>query len=243
MRRFGLLGQTLKHSFSKAYFTEKFRREGRTDHVYENFELDTVRAFPALLERYPDLAGLNVTIPYKREILPYLHSLDPAAEAIGACNTIRFRDGRLGGFNTDFTGFRDSLRPLLGPSHTQALVLGTGGASAAIRYALGALGIGASSVSRSRATGIISYDDLDASTVEAHTLIVNTTPLGTWPDVDAFPPIPYEAIGPQHLLFDVVYNPEVSAFLRKGQERGAQIKNGYDMLVLQAEAAWKIWNE
>ncbi|GAA4326831.1 shikimate dehydrogenase [Flaviaesturariibacter amylovorans] len=241
MRRFGLLGQTLKHSFSQAFFTEKFRREGRTDHQYENFELDTVRAFPALLERYPDLAGLNVTIPYKRDILAYLQELDEPVLAMGACNCIRIRDGKLEGFNTDHLGFARSLQPLLGPQHTRALVLGTGGAAQAVLYALGKLGIGVSIVSRS-GDADFTYATLTTGDVQAHPLIINTTPLGTWPQVDDLPSIPYEGIGPQHLLYDLVYNPEVTAFLRNGQERGAVIKNGHEMLVLQAEASWELWN-
>jgi shikimate dehydrogenase len=243
MRRFGLIGRTLKHSFSQGYFTEKFQKEGRTDCVYENYELDTVRAFPSLLLQYPDLAGLNITIPYKKEILQFLHVQDAAVRAIGACNCIRIRNGRLEGFNTDYAAFRDSLRPLLRPGHTHALVLGTGGAAVAIRYALKELNIRVTNVSRQRATGTIAYEDLKPEVLQQHRVIVNTTPLGTWPDVDAFPPIPYQFLDKGHLLFDLVYNPETSAFLRKGQERGATIRNGYEMLVLQAEAAWKIWNE
>lgn len=243
MRRFGLIGRTLKHSFSKGYFTDKFQREGRTDHVYELFELDTIGAFPLLLERHPDLAGLNVTIPYKKEILPFLDELHPDAQAIGAANTIRFRNGKKDGFNTDWTGFRDSLQPLLKGPSPKALVLGTGGAAAAIRYALQQMEINYKSVSRTTIAEGFSYGELNAELLNQYHLIVNTTPLGTWPDVDSFPPIPYEALTPDHLLYDLVYNPEVTAFLRKGQERGARIKNGYEMLVLQAEASWKIWNE
>ncbi|TCZ74523.1 shikimate dehydrogenase family protein [Flaviaesturariibacter aridisoli] len=242
MRRFGLIGRTLKHSFSKGYFTDKFLREERTDCVYELFELDAIGAFPLLLERHPDLAGLNVTIPYKKEILPFLDLLHPDVQAIGAANTIRFRNGKLEGFNTDWTGFRDALLPMLNGRLPKALVLGTGGAAAAVRYALSQMGIECRSVSRSGTSEIFSYDDLNADRLGEFHLIVNTTPLGTWPDVESLPPIPYEALTAQHLLFDLVYNPEVTAFLRKGQERGAQIRNGYDMLVFQAEASWKIWN-
>ncbi|RYY90293.1 MAG: shikimate dehydrogenase [Chitinophagaceae bacterium] len=243
MPRFGLVGRTLGYSFSKGYFTDKFQKEGRTDCVYENYELDTVRAFPFLLERHPDILGLNVTIPYKKEILQYLDRRDGAVDAIGACNTIRVRQGRLEGFNTDVVGFRDSLQPLLRPEHRQALVLGTGGAAAAIHYVLDQLGIHSTPVSRQRTTENLAYGDLDAATMNSHRVIINTTPLGTWPDVAACPPIPYELLQDGHLLYDLVYNPEVTTFLRKGQERGATIKNGYEMLVLQAEASWKIWNE
>ncbi|TCJ17564.1 shikimate dehydrogenase [Flaviaesturariibacter flavus] len=242
MRRFGLIGRTLGYSFSKGYFTDKFQKEGRTDCVYENYELDTVRAFPLLLERHPDIAGLNVTIPYKKEILQYLDTRDAAVAAIGACNTIRVRNGRLEGFNTDAIGFRDSLQPLLRPGHRHALVLGTGGAAAAIHYVLGQLGISVTPVSRQRSPGNMSYADLDAETMERCRVIINTTPLGTWPDVGSCPPIPYQLLGEGHLLYDLVYNPEITTFLRKGQERGAAIKNGYEMLLLQAEASWRIWN-
>jgi shikimate dehydrogenase len=243
MRRFGLIGRTLKHSFSQGYFTDKFQKEERTDCVYENYELDTVRAFPFLLERYPDLEGLNITIPYKKEILAYLHEQTEAVKAIGACNCIRIHAGRLEGFNTDYAAFRDSLKPLLRPHHSHALVLGTGGAAVAIKYALSELNIQVTAVSRQRIGEIISYEDLGRETIQEHRIIINSTPLGTWPDVDACPPIPYQFLDDKHLLYDVVYNPDVSLFLKKGQERGAAIKNGREMLVLQAEAAWRIWNE
>ncbi|RYY39435.1 MAG: shikimate dehydrogenase [Chitinophagaceae bacterium] len=241
MKRFGLIGRTLKHSFSKGYFTDKFLQEQRSDCVYELYELDTIGAFPLLVAANPDLAGLNVTIPYKKEIIPFLDSLDPHAEAIGAVNTIRFENGKLEGYNTDWIGFRNALEPLLGGRSVHALVLGTGGAAAAVRYALGQMSIPLQSVSRQRTNENISYEDLDARVLKAHQLIVQTTPLGTWPDVDGLPLLPYEALTPDHLLFDLVYNPEVTEFLRKGQERGATIRNGYEMLVGQAEAAWEIW--
>ncbi|RYY90549.1 MAG: shikimate dehydrogenase [Chitinophagaceae bacterium] len=243
MRRFGLIGRTLKHSFSKGYFTDKFYQEKRSDHVYELFELNTIAAFPFLLQQHTDLAGLNVTIPYKKEVLAYLDALHADAEAIGAANTIQFRNGQLIGHNTDWIGFRDSVLPLLPVTLPKALVLGNGGAAAAIKYALKQMGIAYQTVSRQGTDETLSYDDLDAGLIEEHNLIINTTPLGTWPDIDSFPPIPYEALSPEHLLFDLVYNPALTVFLRKGQERGARISNGYEMLVRQAEASWKIWNE
>jgi len=242
MRRFGLIGKSLRHSFSQGYFTEKFLKEGRTDHVYDQFELDTIGAFPFLLEQHPDLVGLNVTLPYKKEILRFVHLQDPAVAAIGACNCIRIAGGRLEAFNTDYIGFRDSLMPLLRPQHLRALVLGNGGAAAAVRYALKSLGIQAMSVSRQPSNESIGYADLDAPVIGGHTLIVNTTPLGTWPDTEACPDLPYHLLGPEHLLYDLVYNPEITTFMRRGAEQGAQVKNGYEMLVRQAEAAWEIWN-
>jgi shikimate dehydrogenase len=242
MKRFGLIGQTLNYSFSKEYFTHKFKSEGRTDHVYENYELDTIRAFPFLMERHPDLAGLNVTIPYKKDILQYLHTTDDAVKAIGACNCIRINSGRLEGYNTDWAGFRDSLAPLLEVHHVKALVLGTGGAAAAILYALSNLEISYVSVSRQPLSGLYSYSDIDADLLAQHTLVINTTPVGTWPQIHEKPEFPYSAIGPQHLLYDLVYNPGQTAFLREGAERGAKTKNGYEMLVMQAEASWEIWN-
>lgn len=242
MRRFGLIGRTLKHSFSKGYFTEKFQREKRSDHLYELFELDTIAAFPFLLQAHPDLAGLNVTIPYKKEVLAYVDTCDPAVTAIGAANTIRVRNGKLEAFNTDWIGFSDSLLPLLGDERPRALVLGNGGAAAAVCYALQQVGIVYQVVTRSATNGALAYEALTPALVAAHRLVVNTTPLGTWPDVEAYPSLPYEALGPLHLLYDLVYNPEQTAFLRMGQERDTRTKNGYEMLVRQAEAAWEIWN-
>ena len=194
-----------------------------------------------LIASTPELVGLNVTIPYKQDVIPLLRSLDPDAEAIGAVNVIRIRDMR--GFNTDVIGFRESIRPLLQPHHTKALVLGTGGASLAVKYGLRQLGIQPLSVSRSRREGVITYDDLDATVMSDYTVIVNCTPLGTFPRVDECALIPYHLLTPRHLLFDLVYNPEETLFLRKGREQGAATKNGYEMLIRQAEAAWEIWNQ
>ncbi|RYD93569.1 MAG: shikimate dehydrogenase, partial [Sphingobacteriales bacterium] len=227
----------------KGYFTNKFLQEERTDCVYELFELDTIGAFPLLLQQYPDLVGLNVTIPYKKEVLAYVTQVHADVAAIGAANTLRLRNGAIEAFNTDWIGFRDSLLPMLGAERPAALVLGTGGAAAAVCYALQQIGISFKSVSRTGTNEVLAYNALNAEIIAAHPLIVNTTPLGTsGADVDQYPQLPYEAVGPQHLLYDLVYNPDVTAFLRKGQEQGARIKNGYEMLVLQAEAAWSIWN-
>ena len=240
MNRYGLIGKTLGHSFSQRYFTEKFAREG-LDARYDNYEMPSADGVVDLIASTPELVGLNVTIPYKQDVIPLLRSLDPDAEAIGAVNVIRIRDMR--GFNTDVIGFRESIRPLLQPHHTKALVLGTGGASLAVKYGLRQLGIQPLSVSRSRREGVITYDDLDATVMSDYTVIVNCTPLGTFPRVDECALIPYHLLTPRHLLFDLVYNPEETLFLRKGREQGAATKNGYEMLIRQAEAAWEIWNQ
>lgn len=240
MNRYGLIGKTLGHSFSQRYFTEKFAREG-LDARYDNYEMPSADGVVDLIASTPELVGLNVTIPYKQDVIPLLRSLDPDAEAIGAVNVIRIRDMR--GFNTDVIGFRESIRPLLQPHHTKALVLGTGGASLAVKYGLRQLGIQPLSVSRSSREGVITYDDLDATVMSDHTVIINCTPLGTFPRVDECAPIPYHLLTPRHLLFDLVYNPEETLFLRKGREQGASTKNGYEMLIRQAEAAWEIWNQ
>ena len=240
MKHFGLIGRTLGHSFSQRYFTEKFRQEG-IDAEYHNYEIPDASGVSPLIESVPNLVGLNVTIPYKRDVIPLLSSLSDEARAIGAVNVIRIRDMR--GFNTDVVGFRESLRPLLQPHHTRALVLGTGGASLAVKHGLHQLGIETQSVSRTRTRDTITYSDLDAEVMKSHTIIVNCTPLGTFPNVDECPDIPYHMLTPRHLLFDLVYNPAETLFLRCGREQGATVKNGYEMLLLQAEAAWRIWNE
>ena len=240
MRSFGLIGRTLGHSFSQRYFTEKFRQEG-IDAEYRNYEMPDASGVSPLIESVPDLVGLNVTIPYKRDVIPLLSSLNDEARAIGAVNVIRIRDMR--GFNTDVVGFRESLRPLLQPHHTRALVLGTGGASLAVKHGLHQLGIETQSVSRTRTRDTITYSDIDAEVMKSHTIIVNCTPLGTYPNIDECPDIPYHMLTSRHLLFDLVYNPAETLFLRRGREQGATVKNGYEMLVLQAEAAWRIWNE
>lgn len=240
MKHFGLIGRTLGHSFSQRYFTEKFRREG-IDAQYRNYEMPDVSGVRPLIQSVPELVGLNVTIPYKRDVIPLLRSLSHEAHDIGAVNVVRIRDMR--GFNTDVVGFRESLRPLLQPHHTRALVLGTGGASLAVKHGLHQLGIETQSVSRTRTVDTITYTDLDSEVMKSHTVIVNCTPLGTYPDTLACPDIPYHMLTPRHLLFDLVYNPAETLFLRRGREQGATITNGYQMLIIQAEAAWKIWNE
>ena len=245
MHQFGLIGYPLGHSFSASFFTKKFEKEG-IDAQYRNFPLEHMADFEALLNREPDLAGLNVTVPFKQEVIPYLDSLSSTAEEIQAVNTISFRrKGNrivLVGDNTDAIGFRRSLEQHLKPHHSSALVLGTGGSSKAVYHVLAQLGIAYTRVSRTSGDNRITYGQLDSDLLGETTLIVNTTPLGMHPKVDTFPRISYEALTPNHLLFDLVYNPEKTAFLSRGEKQGAKIVNGYDMLIYQAEASWEIWN-
>lgn len=244
MRRFGLIGYPLGHSFSRRYFSEKFEREGRQDCSYELFPLRSIGELPGLLASYPDLEGFNVTIPYKIQILPYLSSLDPAAESVGAVNTVAVKNGGLRGYNTDVWGFEVSLRGFLPETFRgRALVLGSGGASRAVQYALRKMGIEFSVVSRRPGPGQLGYSDLRSAVMQSHSLIVQTTPLGMSPDTGASPPIPFSLLTNAHYLYDLVYNPEMTIFLQKGKEEGAQVKNGLEMLYLQAEKAWEIWNE
>jgi shikimate dehydrogenase len=246
MRTFGLIGRSLSHSFSQTYFTQKFYRLGLEDCRYELFELASPRELPALLAQHPDLAGLNVTIPYKEEVWPYLTDVASSAALVGAVNVIELRaDGTLIGHNTDYVGFRESLRPFYpdrGPE-ARALVLGTGGAAKAVGVALRELGIPYWLVSRDALGPHLTYAELTPAVLAAHPLVINTTPLGTYPDVDACPPLPYAALTPAHYLYDLVYNPRETLFLQKGREAGAHTKNGFDMLERQAEAAWDIWNK
>ncbi len=242
MHRFGLIGRNISYSFSPGYFREKFRELGREDCLYEIYDLPEIGAFPGLLKQYPDLAGLNVTIPYKEAVMPYLDHLDTQAREIGAVNTLQISDRGIQGYNTDVIGFRESLRPLLRPSDKNALILGTGGASKAVAYGLEQLGIAFRFVSRRPETGQLSYGDLSAGVLEACQVLVNCTPLGTHPEVAKAPPLPYEAVNSSHLLYDLIYNPSQTRFLKHGLQRGARIKNGLEMLRLQAEASWEIWN-
>lgn len=241
MRRFGLIGYPLGHSFSKEYFARKFQSEGITNIIYENFEMDTIEGFPQLLKEQTGLKGLNVTIPFKQAIIPFLDDIDFSALMIRAVNTIQFKGGKTRGFNTDFIGFRDSIKSLLRPHHTQALVLGTGGSSKAVIFALTQMGIEVQEISRTPVDGQIGYADIDETIIAEHTVIVNTTPLGMSPNVDAAPELPYQYLTHQHLLFDLVYNPTETLFLQRGKAQGATTKNGQEMLEMQAEAAWKIW--
>jgi len=237
---YGIIGFPVAQSFSPAFFRERFAREG-IDATYTAFSLEQVTALPALLDAHPDLQGLNVTIPHKTTVIPYLDDLDPAAAAIGAVNCIAIRHGRLKGYNTDATGFEESLKPLLRPHHNRALVLGSGGASKAVCYVLKKLGIDFCIVSRKPDPHMLAYHDINETLLTRYPVIINTTPLGMSPDTDRCPELPYQHLTPVHLLYDLVYNPEETKFLMFGRRRGAAIKNGMEMLHLQAEAAWRIW--
>jgi len=245
MRTFGLIGYPLGHSFSVPYFTRKFAEQG-IDAAYRNFPMEDAGALPDLVRAEKLLAGLNVTVPHKQAVIPYLDGLDAVSGSIGAVNTIVVRrEGErifMQGHNTDVTGFRRSLLEHLKDHHDRALVLGTGGSSRAVVHVLRELHIPYRMVSRSGKGDAMTYHELNGAFLETHRLVVNTTPLGMHPGIEGFPPIPYHAISREHLLFDLVYNPVKTRFLKLGEERGASIVNGYDMLVYQAEASWEIWN-
>ncbi|MFA5587740.1 MAG: shikimate dehydrogenase [Mariniphaga sp.] len=246
MKKYGILGYPLAHSFSKRFFTEKFERE-KVDAAYENFEIDNISKFPKIITENPNLIGLNVTIPYKEQVIPYLNELEDAAREVGAVNTIKISrtetEVYLKGFNTDTHGFENSLKPLLKPQHSKALILGTGGASKAVKYILSKLGIDFISASiEELKENEIRYEEIDSRIMTERLLIINATPLGTFPDVDTSPKIPYELITENHLLFDLVYNPETTKFMKMGLKKGATVKNGNEMLQLQALKSYKIWN-
>jgi len=246
MKRYGLLGFPLTHSFSKRYFTEKFENEN-IDSTYENFEFDNIDKFPEILKNNPQIVGLNVTIPYKEQVIPFLNELNDSAQEIGAVNTIKVKQTESGiylkGFNTDTFGFETSLKPFLKEYHKKALILGTGGASKALKYVLSKLGIEFLSASiEELKENEIRYEAIDKKMMAERLLIINATPLGTYPKVETFPKIPYEYITDKHLLFDLVYNPEITQFLEKGKAKRASIKNGYEMLLQQAIKAYEIWN-
>ncbi len=242
MKRYGLIGKTLKHSFSKDYFTQKFIEKDLSDCSYDNFELPTIDLLPDTLQRSPDLNGFNITIPYKEAIIPYLDFKNEIVEEIGACNCVKITNGKLYGYNTDVVGFKESLLKFLQPPHTHALVLGTGGAAKAVKYVLQQLNIKYLTVSRQATNQSVLYEDVDEKMIRKHTLIINTTPVGMYPGVEAAPAIPYQYITTNHLLYDLIYNPTETRFLQQGKNRGAVICNGYEMLLLQAEESWRIWN-
>ncbi|SFA42754.1 shikimate dehydrogenase [Pedobacter suwonensis] len=247
MKTYGLIGYPLSHSFSKKYFTEKFQNEGITDHQYELFPIADIKSLPDLLSENPSLFGLNVTIPHKVNVLCYLNEVDEAAEKIGAVNCISIRsfegESYLKGYNTDAYGFEESLKPLLGPQHNKALVFGDGGAAKAVKYVLEKLNIEYQTVVRKATAGNILYSEITPEILDSHKLLINTTPLGMSPNVDTFPDIDYSLIGPEHLAYDLVYNPLETAFLVKAAAGGARTKNGLEMLHQQAEKAWAIWNK
>ncbi|MDO7173611.1 shikimate dehydrogenase family protein [Mariniflexile sp. AS56] len=244
MNKLGLLGKNISYSFSRVYFKDKFEKEQITDTEYGNFDLETIDLFPSIIKNTPNLKGLNVTIPYKEAVMPFLDKINKKAKAIGAVNTIKItKKGKLVGYNTDCYGFKKTLKPFLKPHHKSALILGTGGASKAIAYTFKELGIPYHYVSRTQSEGIsFTYDSLTEDVIKNHQIIINSTPLGTFPDVEACPNIPYQAITSDHVLFDLIYNPEETKFLRLGKEQQATTINGLNMLKLQAEKAWAIWN-
>ena len=258
MRRFGLIGFPLTHSFSGKYFTEKFQRENIPDAAYELFPLEKIEKFPEFIAAHSDLTGLNVTIPYKEKIIPYLDELDETAKAAGVVNTILFTRPTphaprpiLKGFNTDVYGFRQSIKPFLTSAHERALILGTGGASKAVEYVLKQIGVECIFVSREKpplspngqaGKTVLTYSELNEYVMKACKLIVNCSPVGTFPNVNEAPEIPYEFISAEHFLYDLIYNPAETEFLKRGKAKGAQTMNGLDMLKMQAEKAWEIWN-
>ncbi len=245
MRRFGLIGFPLSHSFSPDYFAKKFARESLHDCVYEAYQLHSINEIKQLLEEHKDIEGLNVTIPYKKKVIRFLDEGSDEVKRIVACNCVKIKDGKLIGYNTDVTGFELSLISQLKPHHTKALVMGTGGAAAAIKYVLNKLKIDFLLVSRYKklGKGFITYPEVTGDLLNEYTLIINTTPLGMYPDVNQYPNIPYQHLTNRHYLFDLIYNPAETVFLKKGKEQGAITKNGEDMLIIQADESWRIWND
>lgn len=248
MQKYGLIGYPLGHSFSVGYFNEKFKAEN-IDAEYVNFEIPSIADFMQVIDENPNLCGLNVTIPYKEQVISYLDELDKDAAQIGAVNVvkiIRQPKGKikLVGYNSDIIGFTQSIEPLLNETHRKALILGTGGASKAVFHGLKNLGLAPTYVSRSKKNDeVLTYAELTPEIMATHTVIVNTTPVGMFPKVDSCPDIPYDCLGPQHLLYDLLYNPDETLFMKKGKAQGAEVKNGLEMLLLQAFAGWEIWNK
>lgn len=245
MDKYGLIGYPLGHSFSRTYFNQKFEDEG-LDATYENYEIATVDALPEVIDTNPELKGLNVTIPYKEKVMEYLDTVSPEARSIGAVNVIKItrQEGKttLKGFNSDVIGFTQSIEPMLEKYHKKALILGTGGASKAVDFALKSLGLDTLKVSRSQKEGTIQYKDVTAEIVEEYNVIVNCTPCGMYPKTEECPALPYEALDGKNILYDLIYNPDTTLFIKKGKEHGATVKNGLEMLLLQAFASWEFWN-
>ena len=243
-KRFGLVGRNINYSFSKGYFTDKFNSENFEGCTYENFDIQEIDGFTEIIKNTSDLKGLNVTIPYKEAVIPFLNKLSKKAALIGAVNTIKItKKGKLTGHNTDYYGFKKSLEPLLKSHHKKALILGTGGASKGVAFALDELDIPYTFVSREAKENAIDYNRINATTFDNFQIIINSTPVGTSPNTEAYPLIPYEYFTKNHIAFDLIYNPAETQFLKKAKEQGAQIKNGLDMLIFQAEKAWDIWNK
>ena len=242
MRQFGLIGFPLSHSFSKGFFAEKFAKENMDMCSYENYPIESLERFKSLWESNPNLEGINITIPYKKAVIPFLDHASTVVQKIQACNCIKKYNHQWYGYNTDVIGFEQSLKPFLKPHHTKALILGTGGAAAAVEWVLQKLAIPYQFVSRTPSDSAISYECLTPVIIQAHSLIINTSPLGMYPNVNEAPFIPYEAISAKHHLYDLIYNPAMTLFLEKGKAKGATIQNGLEMLHLQALASWEIWN-
>ena len=245
MRKYGLLGYPLGHSFSKIYFNKKFEAE-KIDAQYVNFEVPDIKEIKNIVKENPDLCGLNVTLPYKTQVIPLLDDLDEDARLIGAVNVIKFTKGFLGktklkGYNSDIVGFKQSIEPLLNDRHKKALILGTGGASKAVFHGLKQLGIDATFVSRVPKDLCITYDEITPKAMEYYKVVVNATPVGMYPHIENCPDIPYDALTPDHILYDLLYNPDETLFMKKGKAKGAEVKNGLEMLLLQAFEAWQIW--
>ncbi|MBN1462376.1 MAG: shikimate dehydrogenase [Paludibacteraceae bacterium] len=248
MHIYGLIGYPLGHSFSKKFFTEKFEKEGLNDYQYLNFELESITQFLSIFNQYPNIKGLNCTIPYKQAIMEYLDEIDEETKLVGAVNTIKpikTAEGiKLKGYNTDIIGFERALKPMLKENHKKALILGTGGASKAIKHILTKLGIDfiSASIENELFDKEIRYSEIDKAMIEERLILINATPLGTFPKVETCPDIPYAYLTKEHVLFDLVYNPEITTFMKKGIEKGATVKNGLEMLHGQALASWEIWN-
>ncbi len=243
MRKFGLIGYPLGHSFSKKFFTDKFEKNKITDCAYELYPMADINELAELLAKNAELEGLNVTIPHKESVILLLDDISEEAKAIGAVNCIKRQQNQLIGYNTDAFGFQQSIKPFLEPQHNRALILGTGGAAKAVAYILKKIGIDYLQVSRNP-TGEreLSYQQLNEMVIKHHTFIINTTPVGTFPNTNECPAIPFEFITPEHFVVDLIYNPEKTLFLEKAEEKGAMILNGHSMLVQQAEKSWEIWN-
>ena len=244
MNKLGLLGKNISYSFSKSYFKKKFENENIKDTSYENFDIENIDLFASIIKNTKGIKGFNVTIPYKEQVIPYLDKINKKAKAIGAVNTIKItKKGKLVGYNTDCYGFKNTLKPLIKAQHKNALILGTGGASKAIAYSLNEMGIKYKYVSRTLKNGVeFSYDSLTEKDILENQIIINCTPLGTFPNIENCPNIPYNTINKGHILFDLIYNPEETKFLQQGKQNGATIINGLNMLRLQAEKSWSIWD-
>ncbi|MEO6720948.1 MAG: shikimate dehydrogenase [Ferruginibacter sp.] len=244
MKLYGLIGYPLGHSFSKEYFTEKFKKENLADCYFEAFPIPDIGEFEAIIKENPSLKGLGVTIPYKEQVLKFVDEMSEEVKAIGATNSIRISRNKRIAYNTDITGFERSFCKQLKPFHTKALILGNGGASKAVQYVLNKLGINFLVVTRNEQPAInsINYKQLDAGSISEYLVIINCTPVGMFPNEQVAPDIPYQLLTPQHYLYDLVYKPKRTLFLQRGEEAGAATENGYEMLIIQAEESWKIWN-